>query len=65
MEIKLNGKCVESSSHTLMDLVLEKGFDPEAVVAEVNFRVICQNSWKDLDLNPGDSIEILNFVGGG
>ncbi|MCF6247798.1 MAG: sulfur carrier protein ThiS [Desulfobacula sp.] len=65
MNIKLNGNNIESNSLFLMDLVLEKGFDPASLVAEVNQEVIRQEAWKSLSLKDGDSIELLSFVGGG
>ncbi|MBU1342089.1 MAG: sulfur carrier protein ThiS [Proteobacteria bacterium] len=65
MNIRLNGKQVASKSRTLMDLVLEKGFDPDALIAEVNFKVIRQEIWKEVAIREGDIIELLSFVGGG
>jgi len=65
MNIKLNGKIIESESVSLMGLVLEKGFDPTSLIAEVNLEVIRQESWEKMALKDGDSIELLSFVGGG
>ncbi|SDU56840.1 sulfur carrier protein ThiS [Desulfobacula phenolica] len=65
MEINLNGKKLTSNSLTLMDLVLEQGFKPESLIAEVNFEVIRQETWKHVSLSDGDTIELLSFVGGG
>ena len=65
MKINLNGKKMESESQTLMDLVLEKGLDPNSLIAEVNFEVIRQEIWKDVSIKNGDNIELLSFVGGG
>jgi len=65
MKINLNGKQVESKIQTLMDLVLEQDFDPDSLVAEVNFEVIRQKTWQDVSIKEGDNIELLSFVGGG
>ena len=65
MKINLNGKQVESKTQTLMDLVLEQDFDPDSLVAEVNFEVIRQKTWQDVSIKEGDNIELLSFVGGG
>ncbi len=65
MNINLNGERIESSSQTLMALVLEKGFDPASLVAEVNLEVVRQEVWGKMSLKDGDSIELLSFVGGG
>ena len=65
MKIKLNGVDVEFNKNTLMDLVLEKGFDSSSLIAEVNYEVIKQEKWDQLEIKDGDSIELLSFVGGG
>ena len=65
MKINLNGKNVGSKSQTLMDLVLEQGFDPASLIAEVNFEVIKQERWQNISIKDGDNIELLSFVGGG
>ncbi len=65
MKIDLNGKKVKSESKTLMDFVIEKGLDPNSLIAEVNFEVIRQDTWKDVSIKDGDNIELLSFVGGG
>ena len=65
MKIKLNGVDIEFNKNTLMDLVLEKGFDPSSLIAEVNWKVIKIEKWDKLEIKDGDSIELLSFVGGG
>lgn len=65
MEISLNGKKIQSDSVTLSELILETGFNTEALVAELNFEVVRQDDWEKTRLNEGDQIELLNFVGGG
>ncbi|EMS81494.1 sulfur carrier protein ThiS [Desulfotignum phosphitoxidans] len=65
MQISLNGEKVESERQTLMELILGTGLDPASVVAEVNLKVIRQNSWTKITINEGDDIELLSFVGGG
>lgn len=65
MEIRLNGEKKISKAETLMDLVLEQGFDPSFLIAEVNFTIIPQEAWKALSIRETDTIELLSFVGGG
>ena len=65
MKINLNGKRVESKSKTLMDLVLEQGFDLTSLIIEINFEVIKQETWQDVPIKEGDNVELLSFVGGG
>lgn len=65
MQITLNGKKSECQGRTLMDLVLEQGLAPDALIAEVNLEVIRQEAWKTVVIKDGDNIELLSFVGGG
>ncbi len=65
MQINLNGENVESKCPTLMEFIVEQGFNLNALIAEVNFEVVKQESWKDINLKEGDNIELLSFVGGG
>jgi len=65
MQINLNGEKVESERQTLMEFILEKGLDPTSLIAEVNFKVIRQEIWKEITIKEGDNIELLSFVGGG
>ncbi len=65
MKFHLNGETIESTAGTLMELVLEQGFDPAFLIAEVNFKLIPQASWDIVPVRPGDTIELLSFVGGG
>jgi len=65
MKLHLNGEKIESTAETLMALILEQGFDPVSLIAEVNFKLIPQASWENFSVGPGDTIELLNFVGGG
>ena len=65
MHISLNGEHIQCKSSTLMDLVREKGYDPSSLVAEVNLNVISQSEWESYAIQNGDTIELLNFVGGG
>ena len=65
MEIHLNGKKTVSNAETLMDLVLEQGFDPSSLIVEVNFAIIPQRDWEAFRIREMDTIELLSFVGGG
>ncbi len=65
MHIILNGKQTASNSPNLHAMIVEKGFDPDTVIAEVNFQLIKKNDWEQTTLNEGDTVELLSFVGGG
>ncbi|XOF32298.1 MAG: sulfur carrier protein ThiS [Candidatus Electrothrix sp. YB6] len=65
MHITLNGEKTATAGRTLHEMVLEKGFNPDAVIAEVNFQLIKKEDWQQMPLHEGDTVELLSFVGGG
>lgn len=65
MEIQLNGAMVTTSAPNLMALVQAQGLDPGSVIIEYNHGVIKQDVWDKTPVRPGDSLELLSFVGGG
>jgi thiamine biosynthesis protein ThiS len=65
MKITLNGSVVETDQTDLLALVRERGLDPSSLVIEHNLSVIKQDSWPATPVREGDTVELLNFVGGG
>ncbi len=65
MNIVLNGTSYQTDSDDLYGLIIEKKLDPSTVVIEYNGRIIRKEFWKDHRISENDTIEILNFVGGG
>ncbi|MBA3010264.1 MAG: sulfur carrier protein ThiS [Proteobacteria bacterium] len=65
MRINLNGSPVETTSRSLSDLVAEQGLNPLSLIVEYNYEVVKQASWGEIHIKDNDTIELLNFVGGG
>ena len=66
MHITINGANEDLAEGTsLLQLIEGRGLDPQAVVAELNFDIVPAGTFADVRLNPGDSLELLHFVGGG
>jgi thiamine biosynthesis protein ThiS len=66
MEIKANGKTYElEQGATLTDFLKDKGFAPEKVVVSVNDKVVQPEEYTSIELNDGDNLNIMSFVGGG
>ncbi|MCP3942569.1 MAG: sulfur carrier protein ThiS [Desulfobacteraceae bacterium] len=65
MKINLNGNPITIKSHSLLDLVLEQGFNPVSLIVEYNQEVVKQESWEHIHIKEMDSVELLSFVGGG
>lgn len=65
MEIKLNGKSVQTHCQTLAELVLDQDLVSSSLVIEHNLKVVKEADWAQTPVREGDTIELLNFVGGG
>jgi len=65
MHITLNGQLTATAALTVLDLLIEQGVVPDAVIAEVNFALIQREHWQQHLLHEGDTVELLSFVGGG
>uniref|UniRef100_UPI00405751F1 sulfur carrier protein ThiS n=1 Tax=Candidatus Electronema sp. TaxID=2698783 RepID=UPI00405751F1 len=65
MQITLNGESVSTAALSLREMIIEQGFEPDTVIAEVNFELIKRERWQQHLLREGDTVELLSFVGGG
>ena len=65
MELIINGQKEMSPPCTVAELVTRKGLTPGSLVVELNEQIIKQQQWQFTQLNAGDRVELLNFVGGG
>ena len=65
MQIFLNGDERKFSGKTVTELLSELGISPARVAVELNLDIIPRNIYETTDINPGDRIEIVHFVGGG
>ena len=66
MKIKVNGedKTVKEGS-SISGLLSEFSIKPEAVVVELNLKIIGKELWDEIVFKENDSVEIVRFVGGG
>ena len=66
MDITCNGEQrTVDNNISLNDLVLSLELNPQALVAEVNGKIIEHANFPDQILDEGDSVELIRFVGGG
>ena len=65
MELKVNGEMRNTDISSLYDLIAEMGLNPTRVAAELNGNIVPRAEFKNTVLKNGDSLEIVNFVGGG
>jgi sulfur carrier protein len=65
MRLTINGETSESRAATVRELLDELGISPERVAVEVNLAIVRRARYGETALADGDSVEIVNFVGGG
>ncbi|MDP2078066.1 MAG: sulfur carrier protein ThiS [Sulfuricurvum sp.] len=66
MKIKVNGEEREvAQATTLEQLIQSLGLESKVMAAAVNMEIVKQDAWNQAVLNDGDTIELLDFVGGG
>ncbi|MDP2079160.1 MAG: sulfur carrier protein ThiS [Sulfuricurvum sp.] len=66
MKIKVNGEEREvAQATTLEQLIQSLGLESKVMAAAVNMEIVKQDAWDKAVLNDGDTIELLDFVGGG
>ena len=66
MRLKVNGDTIEVAKGASVGELLEKlGVEPARVAVEVNLLIVKKSEYGNIRLNDGDTVEIVNFVGGG
>ncbi len=66
MEILLNGKKeIIPKNYAITDVLKSKKLSSEAVIVEINNKILPQKKFDSFMINENDKIEILRFVGGG
>lgn len=66
MNIKVNGEMREVPEGTTMfDLITSLGLSERVMASALNMEIVKQDAWDKAVLHDGDTIELLDFVGGG
>jgi thiamine biosynthesis protein ThiS len=66
MRLLINGTVAEvAEGPSLGALIQSRGLAPNRVAAELNGSVIPRREWDNTQVNEGDRIELVHFVGGG
>lgn len=64
--ITVNGKTEQLDNPILIiDYLKQKNYRPEIVVVEQNEHIISREHFAEVEIKPGDRIEIVTFMGGG
>ena len=66
IRVRLNGKDREIDGKQTVQALLESlDLHPGMVVVELNKEILARDTYADFDVNDGDMIELVHFVGGG
>lgn len=65
MKVRVNGMDMDVKAETLLELLQELNINSQRVAVEVNLEIVKRDRFNEYRIKEGDSIEIVNFVGGG
>lgn len=66
MKIKVNGEIREmEEGSSMLDLIRSLGVEERVMASALNMEIVKQDAWGNTELKEGDTIELLDFVGGG
>jgi thiamine biosynthesis protein ThiS len=65
LQIIVNGQQETIAPCSIAAYIRANGLNPKSLVVEYNHKILMQNQWDVVLLKNGDTLELLNFVGGG
>jgi sulfur carrier protein len=65
MTLHVNGEELKTDAKTLEELIKNLQIENQVMAAAVNLNIVKQENWKTYELQEGDNVELLRFVGGG
>ncbi len=63
--VKINGQPAEAVGKTVAQIVEEQGLNVQRVAVELNGDIVKRSDFDKVVVKEDDSMEIVNFVGGG
>lgn len=66
MQIKVNGEALDFDAPLNVAMLAEHlQLNPKQVAVERNREIVPRSAYGEVELSPGDEIEIVHFIGGG
>lgn len=67
VQVKINGEPRDfpEASLDLSELIGRLSLPPQRIAVEVNRQMVRRVDWEHTEINDGDTVEIVHFVGGG
>lgn len=63
--VKVNGKELDLAGMTVSEYLATTNYDPRRIAVERNGDIVFKSQYDTTDLEDGDSLEVVSFVGGG
>ncbi len=63
--VKINGESSELAGVNLLDYLNSSGYNPKLIAVEINLEIVPKSAYSGTIFKDGDTVEIVNFVGGG
>ena len=65
MSVTINGEKAEVAGKLLSGYLKDAGYDIQRIAVELNGEIVLKAQYESTRLQDGDTVEIVNFVGGG
>ncbi|MCH4179712.1 MAG: sulfur carrier protein ThiS [Megasphaera sp.] len=63
--VTINGHSVEAAGKTLLAYLKDSGYRTTGIAIELNGNIVPRTTYGNITLSNGDTMEIVQFVGGG
>ena len=63
--VKINGTAYDAAGKTIAEYLETTDYNPLRIAVERNGEIVPKATYTETVLQDGDSVEIVNFVGGG
>ena len=63
--VKVNGLELDLAGKTVAEYLAATSYDPKRIAVERNGDIVFKSQYDKTVLEDGDSLEVVNFVGGG
>lgn len=63
--VKVNGKEKDIAGQNLLEYLEETGYRPDRIVVERNLEILAREDLGNITIQDEDTIEVLEFMGGG
>lgn len=63
--IKINGEMIQADGRSVLEILDDMEYSEKRVAVEINEQIVPKAKYNETVLKDGDSVEIVQFVGGG